>query len=531
MYTQAYFNRLFWVLFGLAGLLLFIRLGAAPIYILDEAKNAQCAREMYLAGNWVVPTFNGELRTDKPALHYWFMMISYSAFGVGEWQARLFSALAGWSTIFTCFWFVKRYVHATAAFFAALALVLSTHFLFEFRLAVPDPYLIVFTALGLFAGFAYLQERSFKWLSVAAVSLALATLAKGPVALGLPGISLLLFIFLKRQWWVFTDWRLLVAALLYGAVAIPWYLAVHQATGGAFTQGFFLEHNLNRFSSEMEGHGGPFILTLLIVLVGLLPFSVYVYASIRRLWQPKLPAMVLLAGIVALVYIVFFSVSSTKLPNYPMPCYPFAAVVLGFYVSEMLILRRPLPVYGWWILLVLGAAIPVAGYFGLKAESVLESKKWFAAGLGVLPVCLLAAKRFWRSNQLKAIGIMAIGYSIFNVYFVAVAYPIVYNENPVKSSLDVIGQDTAAIVVSYKEFNAAYNFNLPAQKLPIRTFGDTLTLAGFCRTQTAVGGKPILVISRTDKLTELNPDQFEEVFRRRDLFELPTTILLRYKKF
>jgi 4-amino-4-deoxy-L-arabinose transferase and related glycosyltransferases of PMT family len=52
--------------------------GAYPLYILDEAKNSEAAREMWISGNFWEPTFNEVLRTDKPPLHYFFMMLSYS---------------------------------------------------------------------------------------------------------------------------------------------------------------------------------------------------------------------------------------------------------------------------------------------------------------------------------------------------------------------------------------------------------------------------------------------------------------------
>src|ERR1700710_423249 len=93
-------NKIFWLLFSITAFILWFRLGATPIYILDEAKNAQCAREMLMRHNWIVPTFNGELRTDKPALHYWFMMLAYKTFGVHEWTARFFATIMGLSTIF-----------------------------------------------------------------------------------------------------------------------------------------------------------------------------------------------------------------------------------------------------------------------------------------------------------------------------------------------------------------------------------------------------------------------------------------------
>ena len=65
------------------------------VYVLDEAKNSACAMEMYDRNDWIVPTFNDELRTDKPPLHYYFMRTGYALFGVSPFSARFFSVLAG----------------------------------------------------------------------------------------------------------------------------------------------------------------------------------------------------------------------------------------------------------------------------------------------------------------------------------------------------------------------------------------------------------------------------------------------------
>jgi len=79
--NQQYKSSWFWWLFVLLAFLLFFRLGATPIYILDEAKNAEYAKEMMQRHDMIVPVFNGELRTDKPPLHYFFMIASYILFG------------------------------------------------------------------------------------------------------------------------------------------------------------------------------------------------------------------------------------------------------------------------------------------------------------------------------------------------------------------------------------------------------------------------------------------------------------------
>ncbi|HEX5168006.1 MAG TPA: glycosyltransferase family 39 protein, partial [Cyclobacteriaceae bacterium] len=90
------------------------------IYVLDEAKNSGCAMEMYHRSDWVVPTFNNELRVDKPPLHYFFMKLSYAIFGVSPFSARLFSVLMGILTMVVVYRSVLRFVDKISAFLSAL---------------------------------------------------------------------------------------------------------------------------------------------------------------------------------------------------------------------------------------------------------------------------------------------------------------------------------------------------------------------------------------------------------------------------
>src|SRR5437763_1791237 len=84
---------------GLAARLFFPNLGGPGLWDLDEGRNGTCAFEMMESGNWVIPTFNGDLRVDKPALLYWLQIAAYRCFGVSEFSARLPSALAALLTV------------------------------------------------------------------------------------------------------------------------------------------------------------------------------------------------------------------------------------------------------------------------------------------------------------------------------------------------------------------------------------------------------------------------------------------------
>ena len=82
------------ILLIVAGILFFTNLGTPSLWDIDEGNNAEAAREMLEAADLVVPTFNYQLRVDKPALLYWLQMAGYRVWGVNEFAARLPSALA-----------------------------------------------------------------------------------------------------------------------------------------------------------------------------------------------------------------------------------------------------------------------------------------------------------------------------------------------------------------------------------------------------------------------------------------------------
>jgi 4-amino-4-deoxy-L-arabinose transferase-like glycosyltransferase len=515
---QTYKPAYFWWLFLLLAAILFIRLGASPIYILDEAKNAQCAREMLQRGDLIVPTFNGELRVDKPPLHYFFMMASYKIFGVNEFGARFFSVVMGLLTILVTYNYTKRLFNPFAAFCACLVLATSTQFLFEFRLSVPDPYLIFFITLGLFSAFTWLRENSIPQLYICAAAFALATLAKGPVALALPGLCLLIWIISDKKWKTFLTWHLFPALILLLTITLPWYIAVHKATGGAWTKGFFIEHNLNRFSDTQEGHGGSFLLTILFVLIGLLPFMSFIGEAVKKRKTVFQNDLVSFCGVVVIVFVIFFSISKTKLPNYAMPCYPFAAIILGSFISSLLNGELRSKKYPLYILAVILLAVPAAGYFAIRQETEISALSWIALITLIIPVaffCFLLINK--NARWQKMISVIVILFSVLNIMLLHYIYPAIYQQNPVAKTIEMVKQ--APVVIAYQTYNPGYNFYLNAD---IKKY-DSVDSLNFLLQQ----NPGAIVITRKEFSDSLKRLDMKVVAEHRDLFELPTTIILR----
>ncbi len=508
-----------WILIA-AAILLFAGLGRSDIYILDEARNAQCGREMWQKNEWIVPTFNNELRPQKPPLHYYFMKAAYSMFSPTAFAARFFSAFMGLALLVFLWWRIKKHFDERTAFWTVATLTASVHFIFEFRLAVPDPYLIAFITAGVFLFYEYAQSRKLIWLILSGICAALAILSKGPVALALPAFAIIGWAISTKQWKLLFHWHLLVYSFIILAVAAPWFYWVHVATNGAFTNEFFLTHNINRFKEPMEGHGGLFIIVPLVVVLGMLPLVWFAFRNLKKLRSNDANGLLQLGVWVVLVFVVFFSISGTKLPNYAMPCYPFLALLAGYGISSFIQSQKKVQ-HSWFLtLIILNLLLCVGAFIGLGLEKEVAHLK-YASIVFLIP--LVGLVWGWMSYKTDAAQITLVKVLSTYLVFLLVAnvwiYPTVYAQNPVTQTKALLPVDET--IYAYKIYNPAYNFylNKPVKQWEtISDFKDSLPI-----------GKTAYIISRQEFAKDFEGLPVKIIATKKDIFENPTTVLLKWE--
>ena len=514
------------LLFVLSLTLLLLNLDKPMIYILDEAKNAECAREMLVSGDYVVPYFNGQIRTDKPPLHYFFMVWAYKMFGVSAFSARFFSAVFGALTILISFLFCKKFLNEKAACLTALVLLSSLHFNFQMRMSVPDPYLIFFMTGSFMCFYTFLVEKKKLWLWLMYACFGLGLLTKGPIALALPGLIMLVFLIISRRfsWSLVWSFQIPAGLLIMILIALPWYWMNYEATNGVWTEGFFLKHNLKRYSDTMEGHGGFFLLPLIMVIIGLLPLGVFCIQSMFFAWKHRAKEALLFCLCIVLGIIFFFSFSQTKLPNYTAPAYPFIAILIAYLLSAFEEMNVSLNKVKWAFVfyLIIAFFIPGAVYFGISADLNVQS----SAGVWVyfipVPVGAILAWYFISRGEINRF-ILSIGLSFIlcNFLFFAKAYPEVYGINPVAGSLDMI-KDKPDLVY-YKMMNSAYIFNMQ-RLIPAIQSQDSLSV--YLKSH-----PDAVVISRKQYESEIQvAGDMMPVFEQKDTFENPTTIIYELRR-
>jgi 4-amino-4-deoxy-L-arabinose transferase-like glycosyltransferase len=347
------------LLFGtLLFLSLFIRLGSAPLFDVDEGAFTEATREMMVSKNYLTTYLNGLPRFDKPILIYWLQLISVWTFGLGEFAFRLPSAVAGGIWALATFFFVRRERNETEAILSTALLVLSLQVTIIAKAAIADSVLNCCLAVSMFAIYRYWQDKRRSSIYLAFTAIGLGVLDKGPIAILIPlAVSFLFFLMQRdmRAW--FRAVLNPTAIALFLVIVLPWYTLEYMDQGQAFIDGFFMKHNIERFGGSMEGHSGSLFYYVPVILIGIMPSTGLLFPAlfrIRSLFADPLSRFSLAwAGFV----FIFFSLSGTKLPHYMIYGYTPLFIILG---AELAKSRRPW-LHALWpagLLLIL-AAVPL----------------------------------------------------------------------------------------------------------------------------------------------------------------------------
>lgn len=455
-----------------SGAVFFTNLGQARLWDRDEPRNAGCAAEMMARGDWVVPTFNGELRQQKPVLLYWLIMSAYAVLGQNELAARIWSAILALGTVWLTYGIARRLIGSSVALLAALALATSLMFTVAARAATPDSVLIFFSTLAIWfyvvgtfrpgeePNLALRLKEDGRWFPgqyrfVVGMygAMAMGVLAKGPVGLVLPTAIVGMFLLIQRlpplsaEFWsrqgrvsstllrivrpfspghfLRTCWamRPLTALALVILIAGPWYAWVGYRTDGEFLRRFLLTENFGRATEVFESHSGGLWFYPLAILIGFFPWSIFalpVALNVDRQLthaSPRRAALLFLLCWVA-VQVGLFSLASTKLPSYVTPCYPALAILTGMFLQAWMKRTEQLAA-GWSILAVSGLiTVGVALTIGL-AYAGMEwlDGKWTVAWVGAVLMAGGAAATWlaWtdrRPAALTAVSLTAVAFAV-----------------------------------------------------------------------------------------------------------------------
>jgi 4-amino-4-deoxy-L-arabinose transferase-like glycosyltransferase len=323
----------------LAGLLFFPALGARDFWAPVEPRYAEIVRVMFINNEWIVPTVNGDLYTDKPILYFWLALIASKLVGaVNEWTVRFPAALGALGGVLTTYALGKNFFSARIGFIAAAVLATSARVTWEGRWAHVDTLFTFFFALSMyFAARVVLRQGSAKEIFLFYALMALATLTKGLIGVVLPALILLTFVLARRDWRLLLDAGLGWGIVVFLVVAAPWFILVTAATDGKWLTDFIYLHHIQRYTAG-AGHRQPFYYYFETLPVDLLPWTIFTIPALfayklrGKLFEDPTP---LFFALWFLVVFVFFTLSDTKRDLYLLPLFPPVALLVGNYIGDL----------------------------------------------------------------------------------------------------------------------------------------------------------------------------------------------------
>ena len=292
-----------------------------------ESNYALTAKEMVLSGDWLSPQIYGTYWYDKPIMIYWLIALGFKLFGIADWVVRLPSAIFGALSVATMYQSMRT-ISGKWALGLIGGSVLGTSLMF-WTVAhgiITDMVLLYTTLMVMIYSYKGMMEQKPYAMIVAYVFAALGVLTKGPVALVLPGMILLVFAGINRSWSMVKaifDWR---GILAFCAVCFPWYAYMYSVHGQDFIDGFLGLHNVTRATQSEHPEDNVWWYYIAIFLGASLPWTgAVIYGMIDGFKQRHtgfIYNMTWGAGIV-----LFYTLMATKYPLYTfVSLVPFSAI-------------------------------------------------------------------------------------------------------------------------------------------------------------------------------------------------------------
>ena len=325
----------------------FVNLGVSSIWDANEAFYAQTPREMIEARDYVTPSFNFQLRMNKPVLSYWNVAASYHLFGISEWSERLPIALGAVVIIASAFALGRLLAANVGGFLSALILATSPRLLLLARRIIIDIHITMWTALVLLC-FALAETRPQRrrlYLCLMYVAAGFGVLTKGPVAVFLPAVVFFIYLASQKRLGDLRHMLLPTGAVISLAIVVPWYYLLYREHGWEYIGSFIFGENLGRYAEAIGEQSRGLLFYFPVMLADLFPWSpmipVAVWWAIRDRWHDRVARLLVLW---IAVIVIFFSLSGTKEDLYILPIVTAEAALIGAMIAtafEGAVVGRP----------------------------------------------------------------------------------------------------------------------------------------------------------------------------------------------
>jgi len=422
---------------------------------------------MIEARDYINPTFNYRPRFNKPVLSYWIVAASYRLFGVSEWSERLPIAAAAVVLIATAFALGRAAWSVEAGLFAALALATTPRVLMFARRIIIDMWITMFMGLTLL-GFVQAEVNPAhrrRYLLLMYVAAGLGVLTKGPVAVVLPALAILIYLVVERRLGDLRRMMIPAGIAIVSVIVLPWYVALYFQHGWVYIREFFIDENVLRYAQPVGAARRGLLFYLPVMLSDMFPWSMLLPVALVSAWtafvqgpdaaKPVNKAQRMLLIWVAAI-VLFFTFSQTKEDLYIFPIVPAEAALIGVVLArgrESMSISarserhpRPFSRAVRWSLVVTGAVVGVMGG-ALLAMTLMGTRYQLAGSRAVAFMALaggaLALVLAIRRRVTQSALVLGSAFVVMSWVFVVTTLPDFEKYKPVAPFAEIIKQRAA----------------------------------------------------------------------------------------
>ena len=248
--------RTFWIVLATMAVIRLALMATVPVFEPSEARYAAISANMARSGDFVVPHFTHNLEYQsfdgKPPLVFQAGGLFCEVFGVNEFAVRLFPFLSALLLLFILYHAVCKFSDSDAGRLAVLVCLSCTAFYAAAGIAMTDMTLACCVAGALLLYRCFLDGFAWRYAMGVMAQTGAGMIVKGPVALVMFGLPVLVDAIVNRRWKGIFNWKWLATAPVFFLIAVPWFVLVEQRNPGAVWY-FFYNENFMRFISHDYG--------------------------------------------------------------------------------------------------------------------------------------------------------------------------------------------------------------------------------------------------------------------------------------
>ncbi|MGB1039858.1 MAG: ArnT family glycosyltransferase [Flavobacteriales bacterium] len=349
-------SKLYWGIIVILSIL-YIRGLFSAIYGIDATIYASLSSEMVDTNNWLQIFHKGNDYLDKPPLHFWLSAISFKLFGVNSFAYKLpsflFTVLGAYSTFKLATILYSKQVGKLAAlfFYSCFSIVLINQ---DVR---TDTILVGIVIFSLWNLISYVETSNKLSFVLGFIGIGLAMLAKGPIGLMVPVLSLGIHFLIKKQWSNIFKWQWIIGLLITAVVISPMVWGLYQqfdlqptkafnlasgkdGTGTSGLKFYFWDQSFGRITGGNKEwvNDSSIFFFVHTFLWSFLPWSVFaiigLFKKSKLAFQNISNHEFYTLGAVIIPFIAF-SISQFQLPHYIYVFFPMFFILTGWYIFNV----------------------------------------------------------------------------------------------------------------------------------------------------------------------------------------------------